>query len=271
VANGGTLTLTNSTISGNAVARDGGGLRNGYYGTLTLARTLVAGNTAPFGPELANSGGRTVADNHNLFGVAGAAGVAGLLPGPTDIVPSAKVQLRDILQPRLQDHGGPTQTHALVPGSPALDASPADADCPPTDQRGVPRPQGPRCDIGAVEQSPVVLCDGQVATRVGTPGDDVLTGTPGNDVLHGLGGNDIIHGLGGDDLLCGGDGDDTLRGGAGNDILLGGRGRDRLVGGSGDDTLRGDEGSDVLEGGSGMDDCEGGAGSNTMADGCEDR
>src|SRR5437867_8144077 len=40
---------------------------------------------------------------------------------------------------------------ALVPGSPALDASPVDADCLPTDQRGVPRPQGSARDIGAFE------------------------------------------------------------------------------------------------------------------------
>ncbi len=44
-------------------------------------------------------------------------------------------------------------THALVTGSPAIDASPADADCPATDQRGVtrPQPQGGNCDIGAFE------------------------------------------------------------------------------------------------------------------------
>jgi len=39
-----------------------------------------------------------------------------------------------------------------VPGSPAVDAAPADADCPATDQRGNPRPQGGGCDIGAVER-----------------------------------------------------------------------------------------------------------------------
>ncbi len=49
----------------------------------------------------------------------------------------------------LADNGGPTMTHAPLPGSPALDAWPG---CGlPADQRGVPRPQGPECDIGAVE------------------------------------------------------------------------------------------------------------------------
>ena len=53
----------------------------------------------------------------------------------------------------LADNGGPTQTHALLPGSPAIDGVAFDApnDCPAADQRGVPRPQGAACDMGAVE------------------------------------------------------------------------------------------------------------------------
>ena len=50
----------------------------------------------------------------------------------------------------LQDNGGPTQTHALLPGSPAIEAALL-ANCPATDQRGVSRPQGAGCDIGAYE------------------------------------------------------------------------------------------------------------------------
>ena len=54
----------------------------------------------------------------------------------------------------LHDNGGPTQTMALQPGSPAIDAILKSA-CPlDVDQRGVPRPQGPRCDIGAYERKP---------------------------------------------------------------------------------------------------------------------
>jgi hypothetical protein len=55
----------------------------------------------------------------------------------------------EVLGP-LQDNGGPTWTHALLPGSPALDVGDP-AQCPATDQRGVPRPQGAGCDIGAFE------------------------------------------------------------------------------------------------------------------------
>jgi hypothetical protein len=51
----------------------------------------------------------------------------------------------------LATNGGPTQTHAPLAGSPAIDAGPL-APCPTAaDQRGVARPQGLRCDIGAVE------------------------------------------------------------------------------------------------------------------------
>jgi beta-glucanase (GH16 family) len=53
----------------------------------------------------------------------------------------------------LADNGGPTLTHALRPASPALDAA-DDSICPATDQRGMARPQGPHCDIGAFELMP---------------------------------------------------------------------------------------------------------------------
>ena len=124
--NGGTLTISNSTLSGNTVSgyhAQGGGVANNPFCTLTLAYTLVAGNTAPTGQEINNSGTIT-ADNHNLFGVDGTAGAVGFLPGSTDIVPPAGLQLPDILAPTLADNGGPTLTHALVPGSLARNAGP---------------------------------------------------------------------------------------------------------------------------------------------------
>ena len=52
----------------------------------------------------------------------------------------------------LAENGGPTLTHALLAGSPAINAG-DDSACPATDQRGVARPQGPHCDIGSVEQN----------------------------------------------------------------------------------------------------------------------
>ena len=62
-----------------------------------------------------------------------------------------------------------------------------------------------------------VLCDGEVATVVGTAGADVLTGTAQRDVITGLAGDDLIEGLGGADLICAGAGRDEVRAGPGRD------------------------------------------------------
>ena len=51
----------------------------------------------------------------------------------------------------LGNYGGPTGTHLPRTTSPAVNGV-GDGDCPFTDQRGVIRPQGPKCDIGAVER-----------------------------------------------------------------------------------------------------------------------
>jgi hypothetical protein len=63
-------------------------------------------------------------------------------------VASDLIGVNPLLGP-LGDNGGPTRTHALGAGSPAIDAA-GDA-CPATDQRGVARPLGARCDIGSYE------------------------------------------------------------------------------------------------------------------------
>ena len=150
VFNAGILTIVNSTISGNSAGYDegaGGGLINASTGTLRLAQTIVAGNTAASSaPEIVNRG-TVVSSEHNLLGVNGNSGVVGFSPGATDVVPPAGVVLSDILNPTLAFNGGPTQTHALVPGSPAIDAGGpvcTDANGNPllTDQRGKPRVGG---------------------------------------------------------------------------------------------------------------------------------
>jgi Ca2+-binding RTX toxin-like protein len=83
-----------------------------------------------------------------------------------------------------------------------------------------------------------------LASEVGTQGNDVLNGNNranflrgnhGNDLLQAQGGSDRLKGEQGHDLLVGGDGADTLCGGNGNDILIGGSGKDDLHGGQGKD------------------------------------
>jgi uncharacterized delta-60 repeat protein len=87
-------------------------------------------------------------------------------------------------------------------------------------------------NVFALARYHAITCNGVVATRIGTAGNDTLMGTAGPDVIVGFDGDDTIYGLGSNDLLCGNAGNDTL------------------VGGSGDDTLVGDLGTDVCDGGS---------------------
>jgi hypothetical protein len=150
---GGTA-IENSTITGNiATAKgvgQGGGISNGSFALLDLKHSLISGNKATTGTEINNSVVGTIRSLAvNIVGLDGNAGVDGLIV--TDFVPAHGVKLKNILAP-LADNGGPTLTHALVPGSPAIDAAPVDSDCPATDQRATARPQGAMCDIGAFEK-----------------------------------------------------------------------------------------------------------------------
>lgn len=148
---GSVLQMTQSTITGNVAAARGGGIDSWQDDSVELTRSLISGNTAQVGPELYNERyAKVTSGKYNLFGLNGNAGVVGFSPKVEDIVPAAGVMLNDILAP-LADNTGLTMTHALVTGSPAIDA--AGGHCPPpaTDQRGVPRPQQAACDIGAFE------------------------------------------------------------------------------------------------------------------------
>jgi hypothetical protein len=77
---------------------------------------LISGNNANSGsaPELYNyaTQATVIANNFNLFGHDGVAGVEGFSPGTTDIVP--RQSLRAILNTTLANNGGPTRTHALL-------------------------------------------------------------------------------------------------------------------------------------------------------------
>jgi len=179
IYNSGTLNLTNSTISGNYVDfGTGGGIFNDA-GTVTSTNTTITNNFAPFGGgAIINKTGTVTFTNSTLSGnqAEGIANVDGsiatfmntlmangyncynadsTLSGSNNLAddescgPGFTVSSSILLGP-LTDNGGPTQTMALLPGSAAIDAG-SDEDCPITDQRGVSRPQGTHCDIGAYE------------------------------------------------------------------------------------------------------------------------
>ena len=161
----GSLNINSSTITDNHADGDGGGLRLTPSEGFHISHSLVSGNTASGdGAEIVAMSPQSSPVTHefNIFGVDNQSGVVGFTPGPTDIVPAAGVDIGDILDPMLADNGGSTPTHALVPGSLAIDAG--QADCTDaggnpltTDQRGSPRPVDGNgdsvaaCDIGAFE------------------------------------------------------------------------------------------------------------------------
>jgi Ca2+-binding RTX toxin-like protein len=163
-------------------------------------------------------GGSLISQGHNLVGDRGGCAFTPRGGDQTNVNPQ--------LGP-LAANGGSTFTHALRPGSPAINGGNGAA--APIDQRGVPRGLP---DMGAYE---FARCGRAVVNLVGTPGKDRLTGTRKADGILGLGGKDILTGRAGKDGLCGGPARDKLLGQKGKDTLVGGKGKDRCKGGPGKD------------------------------------
>jgi CSLREA domain-containing protein len=169
---GGTVTVTDTTFSEN-VASSGGGIYNA--GTATVTNSTFSENEAdddePFGGgAIYNEGGTATFRNtivakstagDNCRGVAITDGGYNIDDGTTCGFSKAENSMpftNPKLASDLADNGGPTKTIALLRGSPALNAIPDEANgCGTditTDQRGVVRPQGAGCDIGAFEKEP---------------------------------------------------------------------------------------------------------------------
>jgi len=154
----GLLTVENATLSSNASANGGGIFWAGAAGsTIAAVDTILATNRASsVGPDANNSAGSFTDDGGNLIGISGAgSGNTGFTAGTTQSGTVA-TPLNPLLG-ALQNNGGPTLTQALLTGSPAIDK--ALTTSVTVDERGVPRPQGPKYDIGAEEanQGPTPL------------------------------------------------------------------------------------------------------------------
>ena len=134
-------TISNSTITANTAPAGGGILLRGRPDQFELQSTLIGGNTAASGADVGSERATTLLGNSNLV-VSADANVT---------LPAATLHAAPLLLP-LAANGGPTRTHALAAGSPAIDAG-NNAAALVTDQRGAgfPRVLGPAADIGAFE------------------------------------------------------------------------------------------------------------------------
>lgn len=146
------VTFKNSTITGNDTH---GAYLNNSNSNVTMHNTIVAGNS---GGSIFGNANLQASSSYNLFGTGSSGGL-------TNGVNGNQVGVTDPKLGPLADNGGLTQTHALLTGSPAIDAGDASVISGiSTDQRGLPRladsasdpDDTPTPDIGAFEAHPTI-------------------------------------------------------------------------------------------------------------------
>lgn len=166
---GSTTRIALSTFSGSTV-NGGAGFGGGTTGSAN-GGALYGANPVGSNPALtlsnsifANSTGSADVYLSNV----NVTGALNLIRSNVSVPPQVISQTGDPLLGPLGDHGGPTQTLALLSGSPAIDAGDCAGGTISVDQRGRPRPVGTACDLGAYEFNPAE----------GTPGDSDGDGIP---------------------------------------------------------------------------------------------
>ncbi|MGE5377764.1 MAG: choice-of-anchor Q domain-containing protein, partial [Bacteroidota bacterium] len=166
IRGGGMHRILNSTVTQNSAA-SGGGISIYQPATVDVDNSTFAHNSAARGTEI-KMVGYSYMDVTNTIFVCIPESSNCYEGGSTPIALTNSIlatgTLYDYGLAALADNGGPTQTMALLPGSPLIDTG-SDAGCAATDQRGITRPKGSHCDIGAYEleeAAQVPLPDGWV-------------------------------------------------------------------------------------------------------------
>jgi len=133
--------VSNSTIAANVAAKGGGLYLRGLANDVLVQSTLISGNIGANGADVGAATAATIAGTNNLVVGSGA-----------NVTLPLNTLRADPMLLALADNGGPTRTHALTPGSPAIDAGNNLAGLA-NDQRGpgFARVLGPAPDIGALE------------------------------------------------------------------------------------------------------------------------
>jgi hypothetical protein len=202
--------LENNTFYNNVAAGMGGGAYLDAAVDYYLVNNTFSNNMATTGGNLYLGAGASVPRMYNNILANNAGGgdcyafYNSYINGSNNLIEDGSPECMptitgDPMLSALEDNGGSTQTMALLPGSPALNTGNA-ANCPMTDQRGVARPQGSGCDIGAFEYVPLhlSLTGNQTVGGVASADEDILKfdGTAwslffdGSDV--GVGGSDLF-------------------------------------------------------------------------------
>jgi predicted outer membrane repeat protein len=194
IGSSGPVTFSNSTISGNFANQNGGGISNG--GPLTITNCTISGNTASLGGSIYNFGASALLEIGNTILKAGPGGsIANDNGGTVTSLGSSlssdngggfltaagdQINTNPMLGP-LQDNGGPTFTHNLLTGSPAIDAgNPSFTPPPDFDQRGsgFPRVFNGRIDIGSLEVQSTLPSPTPTFTPPTPTPTSTATGTP---------------------------------------------------------------------------------------------
>jgi hypothetical protein len=155
VAASASINVRNSTIASNKSGGLGGGIMTAGPGSTVLVKnTIVAGNSIVNCGDFGQLGGVIFSQGNNISS-----------DDSCDFTKSTDKQNTNPLLGPLQDNGGPTDTRALLPGSPAVDAANATA-CPQRDQRGTLRKDGDKngsvvCDLGSFERNDLTPPQGQ--------------------------------------------------------------------------------------------------------------